>query len=82
MEIYRDSKRCKYLNCRATAVGIVVEDENFFFRSEIGRKQFLIESILSELDLVREVVKKKKLDTDIDQLKSDVDEILKGIKPF
>ena len=57
---------------KAIGIPIIVTDENFFNKSEEERYNFLKQSILQKLDLLAEVVKKKKLDTDMDKLKSDL----------
>lgn len=63
-------------NEKAIGIPIIVTDENFFSKSEEGRYSFLKQSILQKLDLLAEVVKKKKLDTKMEQLKSDLQEVL------
>jgi len=63
-------------NEKSIAVRIVVTDENFFSKSEEGRYSFLKQSVLQKLDLLAEVVKKKKLDTKMDLLKSDLQKLL------
>lgn len=54
------------------AASIIIDDTNFFLKSESERKTFIMDSMLQKLDLVKGVVTKKKLDTDIDLLKSDL----------
>jgi hypothetical protein len=61
---------------KAIGIPIIVTDENFFSKSEEGRHSFLKQSILQKLDLLAEVVKKKKLDTNMEQLKSDLQKLL------
>lgn len=61
---------------KAIGIPIIVNDENFFSKSEEGRYSFLKQSILQKLDLLAEVVKKKKLDTNMEQLKTDLQKIL------
>jgi hypothetical protein len=61
---------------KAIGIPIIVTDENFFSKSEEGRYSFLKQSILQKLDLLAEVVKKKKLDTNMEQLKTDLQKIL------
>jgi hypothetical protein len=61
---------------RSIAVSIIVNEENFFSKPDLGRKKFIHESIFKGLDSVIEVVQKKKLDTNVSLLKSDVEEIL------
>ena len=63
-------------NEKAIGIPIIVNDENFFNKSEEGRYSFLKQSILQKLDLLGEVVKKKKLDTKMEQLKADLEKIL------
>ena len=61
---------------KAIGIPIIVNDENFFRKSEEGRYSFLKESILQKLDLLAEVVMQKKLDTDMDLLKADLQKVL------
>jgi peptide methionine sulfoxide reductase MsrA len=69
-------------NEKSIGIPIVVTDENFFNESEEGRYNFLKESILQKLDLLAKVVKKKKLDTKMEQLKADLQKILNQNKVF
>ena len=62
---------------KAIGIPIIINDENFFTKSEGDRYDFLKQSILQKLDLLAEVVKKKKLDTNMEQLKIDLEKILK-----
>ncbi len=64
-------------NERAIGIPIIITDENFFNKSEEERYRFLKVSILQKMDLLAEVVKKKKLDTNIELLKADLEKILK-----
>ncbi len=57
---------------RSIGVPIIPNEENFFAKPDLGRKEYLKSSILYKLDLVANVVKRRKLDTKIDQLKSDL----------
>ena len=57
-------------------IPIIVTDENFFSKTEEERYRFLKEAILNKMDLLENVVKKKKLDTDVKKLKADIDRIL------
>lgn len=61
---------------KSIGIPIIVTDENFFSKSEEGRYRFLNQSIFEKLDVLAELVKKKKLDTKIDLLKSDLQKIL------
>lgn len=61
---------------KSIGIPIVINDENFFNKLEEDRYRFLKESILQKMDLLAEVVKKRKLDTDIEKLKHDLKEVL------
>lgn len=61
---------------KSVGIPIIVTNENFFSKSEEGRYSFLKQSILQKLDLLAEVVKKKKLDTKTDLLKADLEKLL------
>ncbi len=63
-------------NEKSIGIPIIVTDENFFNKSEEGRYSFLKQSVLQKLDLLAEVVKKKKLDTKMDLLKVDLQNLL------
>jgi hypothetical protein len=63
-------------NEKSIGIPIVINDKNFFSQSEEGRYSFLKQSILQKLELLAEVVKKKKLDTKLDLLKSDLEKLL------
>jgi hypothetical protein len=60
---------------KSIGIPIIVTDENFFNKSEEERYNFLKQSIFQKLDLLAEVVKKKKLDTDINKLKIDLQRV-------
>ena len=61
---------------KSIGIPIVVNDKNFFNQTEEERYSFLKQSILQKLDLLAEVVKKKKLDTKMDLLKADLEKLL------
>ncbi|WPU92475.1 hypothetical protein SNE25_24410 [Mucilaginibacter sabulilitoris] len=63
-------------NEKSIGIPIIVTDENFFNKSELDRRAFLKQAILTKLELLAEVVKKKKLDTNIALLKADVAKML------
>lgn len=63
-------------NEKSIGIPIVVNDENFFGKSEEGRYNFLKQAVLQKMDLLAEVVKKKKLDTNVDLLKADLQKLL------
>ena len=69
IEAYRKSEK-------SIGIPIVINAKNFFSQTEEGRYSFLKQSILQKLDLLAEVVKKKKLDTKIDLLKADLEKLL------
>jgi hypothetical protein len=60
---------------KSIGIPIIITDDNFFNRTEIERYHFLKESMLKKLDLVAEVIKKKKLDTNVELLKSDLENL-------
>ena len=57
---------------RSIGIPIIVNDDNFFSKPESERYDFLKQSILQKLDLLAKLIKRRKLDTKIDLLKSDV----------
>ena len=61
---------------KSIGMSIIVNDENFFSKSEKERYSFLKKSILQKLELLANVVKQKKLDTKMDLLKSDIQKLL------
>lgn len=61
---------------KSIGVPIIVDDNNFFDRTEEGRFNYLRQSILEKLELLTLVIKKRDLDTKIDLLKEDVARIL------
>lgn len=69
IESYRKSEK-------SIGIPIIVTDENFFNKSEEERYDFLKRSILQKLDLLEEVVKRRKLDTNIDLLRKDLRKVL------
>jgi len=60
---------------KAIGIPIVVNDEDFFNKTEKERRRFLEKSIFQKLDLLAEVIKRRKLDTDINRLASDLKKI-------
>jgi hypothetical protein len=63
-------------NEKSIGIPIVINEKNFFSQTGEGRYAFLKKSIFQKLDLLAEVVKKKKLDTKMDLLKSDLQKVL------
>ena len=60
---------------KSIGIPIIITDDNFFNRTEAERYHFLKESMLKKLDLLAEVIKKKKLDTNVELLKSDLEKL-------
>ena len=60
----------------AIGIPIIVHDYNFFDKSDFERRKFLMHTIIDKLDLLARVVKRNKLDTNIELLKSDVAKVL------
>ena len=63
-------------NERSIGIPIIIHDDNFFDKSDFERRSFLKDVILEKLQLLAEVIKKHKLDTDITLLRSDVEGVL------
>lgn len=61
---------------KSIGIPIIVTDENFFAKTEEERYEFLKSSIMQKMDLLEVVVKRRKLDTNMKQLKLDLDKIL------
>jgi hypothetical protein len=61
---------------KAVAMPIAITSANFFDKSEELRYSFLKESILEKMKPLSEIVRLKKLDTKIEQLKIDLQKIL------
>ena len=59
-------------NEKSIGLNIIIDDDNFFSLSEQNRYIFLISKILEKLDLLAELINKKKLDTNIELLKYDL----------
>jgi hypothetical protein len=63
-------------NEKSIGMPIVINNRNFFNQTEEGRYTYLKQAILQKLDLLEEVVRKKKLDTKIGLLKSDLQKLM------
>jgi macrodomain Ter protein organizer (MatP/YcbG family) len=61
---------------KSIGIPIIVNHNNFFNKSEEERYCFLKQSILQKIDLLAEVVKKKKLDTNMERLRTDLQQLL------
>ena len=60
---------------RAIGIPIIIHNENFFNRTDYERRKFLKQAILEKLDLLANVIKRNKLDTNIELLRSDVEKL-------
>lgn len=63
-------------NEKSVGISIIVTDENFFLQDERNRRDFLVQSILQKSKLLEEVIKKERLDTNLDLLIADLQELL------
>jgi hypothetical protein len=61
---------------KSIGIPIIINNDNFFNKSEANRFEFLKQVILEKLDLLKDTVKSKKLDTDIDKLKLDLEQVI------
>lgn len=61
---------------KSIGVPIIINDENFFAKSEKERFEFLRSEVLRKMDLLKETVVKKKLDTKIHLLRQDLEELI------
>ncbi len=57
---------------KSIGIPIIINNENFFSKSDGERYNFLKQSILEKLKLLTDVIKKKKLDTKINLLEADL----------
>lgn len=55
-------------NEKSVGIPVFVTDESFFDKSDDEKRKFLNKVIIDRLILLKEMVKKKKLDTDVDKL--------------
>ncbi|HRP03255.1 MAG TPA: hypothetical protein PLE30_11465 [Candidatus Kapabacteria bacterium] len=59
-------------NEKSIGIPIIIDNENFFCKSEEEKYNFLLNTILSKLLLLKNVVIRRKLDTKIDNLIQDI----------
>jgi hypothetical protein len=71
VEDYRSKEKAVGLNCFVT-------NENFFVKTEVERRSFLQDTVLTGLNSLSQQVGIRKLDTDIPKLISDVTAVLKA----
>ena len=62
---------------KSIGIPIIVDNDNFFKLNSYDRQKFFLTTILYRLDLLKEKVKRNKLDLDILKLKRDIELILK-----
>ena len=61
---------------KSIGIPIIIRDENFFEKPDEERRNFLKQSVLKKIDLLAQKTKRKKLDTKIDLLRQDIQELL------
>ena len=61
---------------KAIGIPIIIDEDNFFKLDEKGRQKFFQETIDVKLDLLKEKIRRNKLDLDIGKLKDDVKNLL------
>jgi hypothetical protein len=61
---------------KAIGIPVILDEENFFKLNEVDRQKYLADIILNKLDLLREKVKRNKLDLNISQLKNNIEALL------
>jgi hypothetical protein len=61
---------------KSIGVPIIIDEANFFSLNVIERQKFLTNTILIKIDLLREKVKRNKLDLDVSKLKEDIAKLL------
>lgn len=70
IKVYRSKEK-------SIGLPVIVTNENFFDRTKVERTLFLKKSILENIGLIKDVVINKKLDTNIEKLKIDLENILR-----
>jgi len=61
---------------KSIGIPLIIDEDNFFKLNTADREHFLKQTILNKLDLLREKIKRNKLDLDIKRLKADVEKRL------
>lgn len=61
---------------RSIKIAIIINNANFFSRDEKQRQDFIRSAMIRKMDLLEDIVIKKKLDTKIDQLRNDLMKVL------
>lgn len=62
---------------KSIGIPVVITHHNFFDKSDANRHKFLSDTILARLEALAALVKRRKLDTNMDKLLADVKDILK-----
>ena len=63
---------------KSIGLSIIVTDDNFFNESHESRYRFIKQSILQKIDALAEIIRRKELDTKIELLKADLQNILES----
>lgn len=61
---------------KSIGLRIIIDNNNFFSKTELERQHFIKNTLIQKIDLLTNVVSKKKLDTNIELLKSDLQKLL------
>jgi hypothetical protein len=61
---------------KSIVIPVILDQENFFKPNETDRHKFFHSTILKRLEMIKEKVKRNKLDLDIEKLKTDTYKIL------
>ncbi len=61
---------------KSIGIPVILDQENFFGLTETDRHKFFHSTILKRLELLKEKVKRNKLDLDIEKLKTEADKLL------
>ncbi|MEO0037789.1 MAG: hypothetical protein RIQ59_1000 [Bacteroidota bacterium] len=64
---------------KSIGIPIILDEDNFFQLTETDKQKFFHATILKRLEMLREKIKRNKLDLDIEKLKTDTYKIL-GLK--
>ena len=61
---------------KSIGIPVILDHENFFKLTEIERHKFFHSTILKRLELLKEKIKRNKLDLDIEKLKTETEKLL------
>ncbi|MXV52362.1 hypothetical protein GS399_15415 [Pedobacter sp. HMF7647] len=61
---------------KSIGIPVILDQENFFSLTETDRHKFFHSTILKRLELLKEKVKRNKLDLDLEKLKTKADKLL------